>query len=247
MSTPAPDMDTATTFRLTSSTEVVLANTGSDRPYVSLSDSTDEGVFSYVQPRPSSLIRGRSHWPMVWDKIADYLVSIEDSSGRTYLFTAATPPGQPTAIHINSAHRPAWRPQIVDAATRAEIIAVLRLFGLDTVASRLVYLCSLADDDPDEPHIEIESLRAMALFIMSERNLLDPRIGVTPDGLIQIEWRVPDTGVLAMVFLPSGLIRFAAISGPHQPETDRWSVNGTLPKEGTLSAVEPFTVGIRLI
>ena len=87
----------------------------------------------------------------------------------------------------------------------------------------------------------------MALFIMSERNLLDPRIGVTPEGLIQIEWRVLDNGVLAMVFLPSGLIRFAAVSGPNQPETDRWSVNGTLPKDGTLSAVEPFTVGIRLL
>ena len=162
-------------------------------------------------------------------------------------YTAPASLGPSTTIHIKSAHRPAWRPQIADASTHKEIIAVLRLFGLDVVANRLVYLCSLADDDPDEPRIEIESLRAMALFIMSERHLLDPRIGVTPDGLIQIEWRIPDNGVLAMVFLPSGLIRFAAVSGPYQPETDRWSVNGTLPKNGTLSAVEPFTEGIRFL
>ncbi len=184
---------------------------------------------------------------MVWDTIADYLASIEDSSANTYVYTAPASLGPSTTIHVKSSHRPAWRPQIVDAATREEIIAVLRLFGLDVIANRLVYLCSLAEDDPDEPRIEIESLRAMALFIMSERHLLDPRIGVTPDRLIQIEWRIPDNGVLAMVFLSSDLIQFAAVSGPYQPETDRWSVNGILPKDGTLSAVEPFTADIRFL
>ena len=247
MSTPTSSISTTISGRLDLSTGMMLANAMPDHASVSLRHHTNESAFSYGRSGPDSFTGEQAHRPRVWDAIADCLASIDDSSDRTYVFTVPTPPGQPSTIHNESAHRPAWRPQISDAATHAEIIAVLRLFGLDVVASRLVYLCSLADDDPDEPHIEIESLRAMALFIMSERNLLDPRIGVTPDGLIQIEWRVPDTGVLAMAFLPSGLIRFAAISGPHQPETDRWSVNGTLPKEGTLSAVEPFTVGIRLI
>ena len=247
MNTLTSNMDTATSGRLISPTGMALANTRHDRPYIPLNHSTDEGAFSYVRSGSGSFTERPGHRPEVWDVIAGYLASIGDSAGKTYMFAAPTPPGQLTTIHIKSAHRPAWRPQIADAATHEEIIAVLRLFGLDLAASRLVYLCSLANDDPDEPCIEIESLRAMALFIMSERNLLDPRIGVTPEGLIQIEWRVLDNGVLAMVFLPSGLIRFAAVSGPYQPETDRWSVNGTLPKDGTLSAVEPFTVGIRLL
>ncbi len=247
MTTPTPAIDTAISTWLTSSTVGMLANTGPDRPYMSLSHSTDESTFSYAQPGPGSFTRGRAHWPMVWDTIADYLASIEDSSGKTYVFTGPTPLGQSTTIHIKSAHRPAWRPQIANATMHEEIIAVLRLFGLDVIANRLVYLCSLAEDDPDEPRIEIESLRAMALFIMSERHLLDPRIGVTPDRLIQIEWRIPDNGVLAMVVLPSGLIQFAAVSGPYRPETDRWSVNGILPKDGTLSAVEPFTADIRFL
>ncbi|MCE2458175.1 MAG: hypothetical protein J4G14_10215 [Dehalococcoidia bacterium] len=247
MNARSPATDTTTSGMLTSPTGMTFTSTRHDRPYMSLNQSSDEGAFSYVRPGSASFTGGQDHRPEVWDVIADYLALIGDRSGRTSVSTARGSLVRSTTIHVKSAHRPPWRPQIVDAATREEIIAVLRLFGLDVVADRLVYLCSLADDDPDEPRIEIESLRAMALFIMSERNLLDPRIGVTPDGLIQIEWRVPDNGVLAMVFLTSGLIRFAAISGPHQPETDRWSVNGTLPREGTLSAVEPFTVGIRLI
>ena len=129
---------------------------------------------------------------------------------------------------------------IQSASKREEIIAVFRLFGLNAIADRLGYLRSLSNDDPDEPPVEIESLRAMAFFLMSERQLPDPQIGVSSDGLAQIEWQLPAGGILAMVFLSSGLIRFAAVSAPAQPGVERSSVNGTLPKDGALAAVQPF-------
>ena len=135
---------------------------------------------------------------------------------------------------------------IATVSTHEEIIAVLSLFGLDAVADRLGYLRSLADDDPDEAPIEIESLRAMALFLMSERQLPDPRVGVTPDGFIQIDWSVQPNGLLAMEFLPSGLIRFAAISAPAQRGIERLNVNGTLPKDEILGAVRPFIPRLQL-
>ena len=142
---------------------------------------------------------------------------------------------------ITSTHRPAWRPQITAASTHEEVIAVLRMFGLDSIADRLGYLRSLVYDDPDEPPIDLESLRAMALFIMSERQLPLPRIAVSPDGMIQIEWRPEDSGIIAMNFLPSGLIRFAAISSTDACEGDRLRVSGTLPKDAAMEAVQPFT------
>ena len=134
-----------------------------------------------------------------------------------------------------------WPTRIAAESTQEGIIAVLRLFGLEEVADRLGYLRGLADDDPDETAMEVESLRAMALFLMSERQLPDPQIGITPDGLMQTEWRTPPNGILAMEFLPSGLIRFAAVSAPAQPAVGRRSVNGTLRKDETLAAVRPFT------
>lgn len=136
---------------------------------------------------------------------------------------------------------PAWQPQIESGSTHEEIIAVLRLFDLNAIADRLGYLRQLVEDDPDEPSIALESLRSLALFLLSERQLPDPQIGVTPDGLAQIEWRLPTNGILAMEFLSSGLIRFAAISAPAQRGVERLSVNGTLHKEATLEAVRPFT------
>ena len=136
---------------------------------------------------------------------------------------------------------PAWQSQIESGRTHEEIIAVLRLFDLNAIADRLSYLRQLVEDDPDEPSMALESLRALALFLMSERQLPDPQIGVTPDGLAQIEWRLPTNGILAMEFLSSGLIRFAAISAPAQPGSERLSVNGTLHKDAALEAVRPFT------
>ena len=59
--------------------------------------------------------------------------------------------------------------------------------------------------------------------------------------MAQIEWWFPTNGILAMEFLPSGLVRFAAISSPAQQGVDRLSLNGTLPKDEALAALRPFT------
>ena len=130
---------------------------------------------------------------------------------------------------------------ISTAAMPEKIIAALRLCNLDAIADRLSYLHRLVEDDQDEQSINIDSLRELALFFLSERQLVNPQIGVNPDGLAQVEWLVGERGSLAMVFLPSGFIRFAAISAPAQRGVERKSVNGTLPKSETMDAIRPFT------
>ena len=146
----------------------------------------------------------------------------------------------PQSAMLPSTRRPTWRPQITNASTHEEVIAALRMFGLDSIADRLGYLRSLVHDDPDEPVIEIESLRAMALFIMSERQLPLPRIAVSPDGLIQIEWRPEDSGILAMKFLLDGKIQFAGIGEKAQEGVDRVRISGTLEKDDMMRALHLF-------
>ena len=131
--------------------------------------------------------------------------------------------------------------EIETASTHEEVSAVLRQNGLEAAAERLNQLGSLMAEDDNEPRFEIESVKALASFLVTEKQLPEPQIGVTPDGLVQIEWRVATSGILAMEFLVSRLIRFAAISAPVQPGIDRLSVHGTLPKDATLTAVSPFT------
>ena len=55
--------------------------------------------------------------------------------------------------------------------THEAIIAVLRRSGRGDVADRLVYLRCLAREDPDEAPMDLDSLRAMAHLLMSERQL----------------------------------------------------------------------------
>ena len=131
--------------------------------------------------------------------------------------------------------------QISNTVMPETIITALRRCGLDAVADRLGYLHRLIEDDQDEPSINLESLRKLALFLLSERKLGNPQIGVDPNGLAQAERPVGENGVLAMVFLPSGFIRFAAIEAPARRGVECKRASGTLSKSETLNAVRPFT------
>ena len=133
---------------------------------------------------------------------------------------------------------------IAAATTHNEILLLLRDSGFKQTADRLSDLQRLAKHDPDEPSMMIDSLKALVGFLTTERSLPDPEIGINPNGLAQIEWRIPPNGILAMEFLPTGLIRFAAVSASIQDNEKRLRVNGTLPKGEVLDAIRSFTSSI---
>lgn len=118
------------------------------------------------------------------------------------------------------------------------IVAELRQSGLNQAAARIAYLLQLGEEDPDEPEMSLDSLRRLADFLVEERQLPFPDIGVGPNGLLGISWRIPEQGIVAMKFLSSGLIQFAASCGS---ESGRIGVTGTLPVTDTLQAVQKFT------
>lgn len=127
------------------------------------------------------------------------------------------------------------------AATRPdEIVAALALGGWRTAADRIGDLDEMTrDGGPDEAAIVLGSLRELAHFLLSRRRLVEPEIGLDPNGLLLAEWASAERGVLAMKFLPGGMIRFAGVSaaGGAGP---RLRVNGELPKDLVLDAVRAF-------
>ena len=125
----------------------------------------------------------------------------------------------------------------VEYETRTEMTAALRESGLEQSADRLGYLERLADEDRDEEPIAIASLRHLTSFLMDERHLGQPEIGVSPDGVALAQWRVLGSGILAMEFLGSGLIRFAGTSGPGSQDGESLRVTGTLPRTKALQAI----------
>ena len=128
----------------------------------------------------------------------------------------------------------------VEASSRAEMSDALRRAGLDQSADRLDYLRRLAEEDPDEEPIALESLRQLTAFLIDERELGEPQIGVSPDGVALAQWRVLEAGILAMEFLGSALIRFAGTTGPGSQNGESLRVSGALPKTRALQVVNPF-------
>ncbi len=126
----------------------------------------------------------------------------------------------------------------VEYETRTKMAAALRESGLEQSADRLGYLQRLADEDPDEEPISVASLRHLTAFLMDERHLGQPEIGVSPDGVALAQWRVMGNGVLAMEFLNSGFIRFAGTSGHGSQDGEALRVSGTLPRTKALQAIQ---------
>ena len=121
------------------------------------------------------------------------------------------------------------------------VVALLRRSGLERIAARLDYLRQVVDEDPEHPPLKIESLRSLAAFLVAAWQWPNPQISAGPDGLLSAQWRTPSGEAMAMEFLASGLIRYAALSSPGDPD-GQWSVSGTLPRSEVMAAVEPFTV-----
>ena len=151
-------------------------------------------------------------------------------------FRRETPIGEP------------WRVELDRAASAPAIVAILRAQARQTVADRIDYLHALARDDPEEQPIALESLRSLARSLLRHRDLPDPEVGVSPNGLAQVEWTLPDVsanqagnGLLAMEFLTSPRIRFAALSAPYRAGVDRLTLHGTLGADETFDAVRAFT------
>lgn len=155
-----------------------------------------------------------------------------------------TPPtffGEFKVLIQGLAYRPEWSDSLFNASHTVEIIATLRLFGLDAAANRLTYLHSLMDDlDPDDKPLNLESLRQFAIFLMGERIPKNPQIGMTPNGTLQAEWRIGTRGLLAMEFLASGKIRYAGISAPAAAGVNRDVANGSMSADKIASIIDVF-------
>ena len=173
------------------------------------------------------------------DGLADCLESVEN--GETVVLCRRSVPVAEIRPALGSRSTSRSAALVEAAGDHREVATALELSGHDAIAARLVHLHRLVDEDPEEPRIPIESLRGLASFLLNEPRLPSPRLGVGPEGFIQAEWRVPEDGMLALKFLPSGFIRFAAVSAPVQPGIERRRVNGTLPAPAVSDAIRAFT------
>ena len=104
-----------------------------------------------------------------------------------------------------------WKTLLQNAETIRDIILVMRFFDAPLMASRMMDLYNLPVDDSYEKPLDIESVRGFARFSIGESHLPHPCITITPDGLVNAEWEIPDYGTLILEFLPDDMVTYAVL------------------------------------
>ena len=150
------------------------------------------------------------------------------------------------------------RPSIGPQDDAETVLHKLETGLLEHVARRIRYLELEIDEEEGEEPIDLKSLHRFAQFMLENRAIGSPSTWVDHLGFLGLEWRIPylesvgepadvgtehwgrGDGILAMVFLPSGLVRFSGTSGPVGQDIERLNVSGTYTPSDTLKAVQPF-------
>ncbi|MXX97308.1 MAG: hypothetical protein F4065_08820 [Rhodothermaceae bacterium] len=128
--------------------------------------------------------------------------------------------------------------QVNNATQSQEIFDILDHLGRRKIAERLKYLHEITqDDDPEDPAMNFMSLRELAQFFIGDgKSLPYPQIGISPNGLLQAEWRSKKTSAV-MKFLADGNTRFA---GTTSDKGGRQTIQGSGTKMHALKSILPF-------
>ena len=132
-------------------------------------------------------------------------------------------------------------PNIPETATRDEIIETLRSRDLNVVADQVVELSGFHEADPGDPDVNVRSLREMTLALVEHENLRSPELTLSEDGFLHAEWPLPDHGRIAATFLPTGRVKFGAISAGALSDKEMLRVGGMLTTDAALDALRWFT------
>ena len=129
-----------------------------------------------------------------------------------------------------------WKSMIEESNTCEEIFCVFKKLNMGDIADSLKEINDTIEDDPDEDPIVLDSLKKMSFFVIKYKpqNFI---IGVASNGFIRLEWRLPLNGILAIEFLTSSLIRYAAIYPREQPDIEQQRSNGSLEEKNILPII----------
>lgn len=130
--------------------------------------------------------------------------------------------------------------QVMIAKTHDEVVREFRSAGLTDIADRIEYLRGLAADGSDGVDFDLKSLRHMASLFLSHSGLPTPQIVVDDAGCAHATWRIPDKGIIIMVFLPSGMVKYSGIFQPSESGGQQWNTRGTLPPDQVAETLRPF-------
>ncbi len=94
-----------------------------------------------------------------------------------------------------------------------EAVFALEALGLQQTAKRVAHLDSLCREDPDEPDIDLESLKRLVRVMQANPAWGEPTLALAGEkNCIHAEWAVVGGGRVTISFLPSDRVDYTASS-----------------------------------
>ena len=128
--------------------------------------------------------------------------------------------------------------QIIQPNEFQEIIGRLAEAEQNEVEARILELKQILDEDADEPNMHLGSLRSMVDFFVECKGLLKPRIAITHEGYLHIEWSLGPDGLLTIKFIGSDSIRF--IAAPPSNISDLRRLDSNLAKKDAFAELDSY-------
>ena len=99
-------------------------------------------------------------------------------------------------------------------STIVDAVFALKELDLPLTAKRIAHLESLCSEDPDEPDVDLESLKRLVRVMRANPAWGEPSLALADGGCIHAEWPVDGGGRVTISFLPSNRVDYTASSAP---------------------------------
>lgn len=130
--------------------------------------------------------------------------------------------------------------RVMAAKTHEDVVKEFRSSSLNDIADRIERLRKSAADSNGGVDFDLKSLRQMASMLLSHSYLPAPQLTVDDAGCAHAMWKMPDSGVILMVFLPYGMVRYRGVFQPPESSGPQWNTQGVLPLGQVMSTLQPF-------
>ena len=100
------------------------------------------------------------------------------------------------------------------AGTVTAVVTALRRRSLDRIADRIKELGAPDHDEPDQPEIDLDSLKRAVAVVLEHPQWGEPEITLRDGRYLHLAWALKDDGRVAISFMPQDRVRFSALSAP---------------------------------
>jgi hypothetical protein len=125
--------------------------------------------------------------------------------------------------------------------TVGNAVFALDELGLGRTAKRVAALVDIRRDDPDEPEVNLDSLKRLVRVMQSNPGWGEPLLAVRDDGSVHAEWPCCNGGRVAMAFLPNERVAYSALSAPADADKEVLNVGGYHHEKEVLTTLRWFT------